>query len=261
MEKSRLLLVEDDPAVRRLFEMALCSAGFNLRSVADAEAAFELLHNDHFELLITDLLLPQGDGISLMREARMIDPDLQVILVTGAATIESAVAAVNHGAHSYLRKPLRIDELLMRVNAALCLRRERLERRATLQKLGVYLLRLAEPTAQAYTLTDESTAQLRVGQLQLDPRRRRVMVGSHQIPVSSGEFDLLHYLARRPSQVVSPDELAREVFGLQNCSSGESSELMKSRVYRLRRKLEILPEALDLLVSVRGAGYMLTDEP
>lgn len=257
MDVSRILLVEDEPVTRMLLEARLRAAGHRVRSVASAEQALALLRAEEFALVVTDLLLQHLDGVSLMREARALAPDLELIVLTGAASVDSAIAAVDHGARAYLRKPAPLGELEDRVAAALDQRRARIERRTALIQLSAQLQRIAEPQGPRYDLGTEAS-RLCIGRLELDPQQRRVVVDRTAVTLSSGEFDLLLYLARRDNQVISAEQIAREGLGWAGCSPDEARELVKVRIHRLRRKIERDPHAPGLLVSVRGVGYMLT---
>lgn len=256
MDEPRLLLVEDEPVTRMMLDARLRAAGLRVTGVACAEQALALLRAEPFAVMVTDLLLERLDGIALMAAARALDPELEVIVLTGAASIDSAIAAVNHGAHAYLRKPTPRGELEERVAAALERRRARLERQVALRQLGAQILRIAEPRGAAYEVAPVA-GRLSLGRLEIDPLRRRASVDRRQVPLSSGEFELLLYLARHDSQVLSPEQIAREAFGIGCCSPAEARELVKVRVHRLRRKIERDPGAPGLLLSVRGAGYML----
>lgn len=258
MDETRLLVVEDEPVTRMMLDARLRAAGFSVTAVDSAELALDLLRSERFAVLVTDLLLQRLDGISLMVEARTIDPELEVIVLTGAASIDSAIAAVNQGAHTYLRKPPRHGELEARIAAARDRRRARVERTLALRQLSSQLLRIAEPEAPAYQCDGDGEARIRIGALEIDTLRRRVSVDQRAVTLSSGEFDLLLYMARRDQQVLSAEELAREVLRCPACSTAEARELIKARIHRLRQKIEPDPHAPRLIVSVRGAGYMLT---
>lgn len=256
MGDQRVLIVEDDNVTRMMLEARLRAAAFTATSAPGGEAALALLETTRFALMVTDLHMEAVSGIELMRRARTVDPDLEIIVLTGAATLESAIAAVNHSAHAYLRKPVAPGELEAAAAAALAEHRTRQSRRTALRHLGAELLRIAEPEiSYTHSLCDDV---LRLGPLELNVRRRRTSVRDRVVELSSSEFDLLLYMAQRDRQVVSAEELAREVLNYGSCTSSEARELVKARIHRLRRKIERDPAAPALLLSVRGAGYTLT---
>ncbi|MCX7791720.1 MAG: response regulator transcription factor [Chloroflexaceae bacterium] len=257
MNKPRILLVEEDPDLRMALDSQLRADGRTVVATGSAQQALALLQQESFALLMTEIALATGDGLALMAAARRLHPDLELIVLTGAATLESAIAALNLGARAYLRKPFTFDAIARCVDRALEQWHTRSAYQATLRHLGATLLRIAEPHDAPYAIPEPRQATLRVGALHIDPRRRRATVGNRILPLTSGEFDLLLYLAHRNGEVLSPERLARDVLGY-HCAPDEARELIKARVHRLRAKLEPNPRAPTFLVSVRGAGYMLT---
>ncbi|MCS6880975.1 MAG: response regulator transcription factor [Oscillochloridaceae bacterium] len=257
MNKPRILLVEEDQNLRAALDSQLRARGHAIVATGSAEQAMELLRSESFTLLMTEVALDTGDGIALMAAARRLHPDLELIVLTGAATLESAIAALNLGARAYLRKPFTFDLVERYVERALEHWRSRSAHHAALRHLGATLLRIAELHDNPYEVSEPREAPLRIGALQIDPRRRRATLGNRVLPLTSGEFDLLLYLAHRNGEVLSPERLARDVLGY-HCAPDEARELIKARVHRLRAKLEPNPRAPTFLVSVRGAGYMLT---
>jgi two-component system KDP operon response regulator KdpE len=255
MNAPRVLLVEDEPVTRLMVEARLRAANYHVRSARSAEAALELLALDGCDLLLTDLALDGMDGVTLMARARALDPELPIIVLTGSATLDSAIAAVHHGAHSYLRKPVAAGELEQRVAAALERHTRERERAAKLRQVTAVLLQIAEPQSPAYTTAPRRPA-LRVGALVIDAEQRLVSVEGQAVELTRAEYDLLLYLAERVDTVHSPERLAREVLG-HRCGADESREMVKSHICRLRKKIE-LGAAPRRLLTVRGAGYMLT---
>ncbi|NTW98198.1 MAG: response regulator transcription factor, partial [Oscillochloris sp.] len=229
---------------RLMLEMQLQHAGYTTIGVGSGEAALDQLARERFDLLITDLRLPDMDGLQVIAEARAIDPEIAVIILTGSASTTSAVAALNQQVHRYLLKPILPDELVRAVVEVLARQR-----------------RLAE-RAQSYHTQRADQGEdhvLRVGPLRIDPYRHRVTYSGQPLVLSSGEFSLLLYLTRRRGIVVSAQEIAREVLRYP-CSQEEARNLTKSRIHSLRQKIEGSPCAARLIHNVRGAGYRLLDD-
>lgn len=257
MNAPRVLVVEDEPVTRLMLEGRLRAAGYAVQSAPSGESALSLLAGGGFALLLTDLYLEVMDGVDLMARARAVDPDLKMIILTGGATVDSAIAAMDHGAHAYLRKPVAPGELERRVAEALERRQTEQERAMKLRQVTAVLIQIAEPQRPGYTASPFEEPPIRIGPLEIEPARRRVTVAGRPIELSSAQYKLLTVLARRPNVVHSPEQLAREVCGY-NCATDEARELIKSSVHRLRSKIEVDPKAPTLLLSVRGAGYMLS---
>lgn len=258
MDEPRMLLVEDDVVTRQIMTSCLRAAGYAVDSVESAEAALEWLHGGRYAVLVTDIALAGLDGVGLLKAAREVDPQIEVIVVTGAATIESAIVACNSGAAGYLRKPLRRGELEDSVAAALERQRERAEQSGLLHQLGSQLLQLAEGRGGYAALAAAApTTMVEVGAIQIDTQRYIATAYGEPVPLSRVQFNILLYLARRSEQVVTPRELVRAILGYE-CSAAQAAELLKGHIYNLRQKIERDPSAPKLLLSRRGVGYLLT---
>ena len=200
--------------------------------------------------------------MQVVAAAREYDPDIETIVLTGYATLDSAVAAVRQGSFNYIVKPGQPGEIESSVAAALARGRERRDRTENLRRLGENLLQLAGTRQTADSLTPSIIAPLsghiiQVGPLRLDQQRYSVSLNGRALNLSPGEFALLTYLAQRPQQVISHQHLVQEVMGYR-CDPHEARDLIKARIWALRRKLENDPANPELLISVRGVGYMLS---
>ncbi len=263
MSQSAILLVEDEAVARKVLQAMLVHAGYDVTAVGSGEEAIDLLDQQRYDLLLTDLQLRKIDGVQVMAVARERDPDIEVIVLTGYATLDSAIAAVRHGAANYILKPGKPGEIERSVADALDRRRNRVERADWLRKLGQDLMEIAnnEATPAAETIKAPAVRNgdlLRVGSLSIDLQRHIVTNGERVVNLSSGEFSLLAYLAEHNEQVVSPQQLVRDVLGYE-CTPQEARDLIKARIWSLRRKIEDDPTAPQLILSVRGVGYVLTD--
>lgn len=264
MSQSAILLVEDEAVARKVLQAMLVHAGYDVTAVGSGEEAIDLLDKQRYDLLLTDLQLRKIDGVQVMAVARDRDPDIEVIVLTGYATLDSAIAAVRHGAANYILKPGKPGEIERSVADALDRRRNRVERADWLRKLGQDLMEIANneaaPVAEPLKspLPRNGGDLLRVGSLAIDLQRHIVTNGERVINLSSGEFSLLAYLAEHNEQVVSPQQLVRDVLGYE-CTPQEARDLIKARIWSLRRKIEDDPTAPQLILSVRGVGYVLTD--
>lgn len=112
-----ILLVDDDPVVRTLLQKRLLNNGYDVTTAVDGNEALNLLRSSHYQVVITDLIMPGGiDGIDLLEEVKKLYSDTEVILITGHNSIEKAVEAMKKGAVDYLEKPVNIDELFLRLD-------------------------------------------------------------------------------------------------------------------------------------------------
>ena len=135
----RILLADDDQSVRRVLQFKLEKQGYTVTVVADGALALEKIRSDRWDLLLSDIKMPKVDGIELLEQAKALQPDLKVILITAHATVAQAVKAVKLGAFDYITKPFDDDELFVTVNKALAFKRlesENRQLRDQLQQLG-----------------------------------------------------------------------------------------------------------------------------
>jgi DNA-binding response OmpR family regulator len=255
MELLRVLLVEDEPVVRMMIETRLRAAGYPVTSVSSAEAALAQLAEGRFALLLTDLHLAAMDGLALMLKARAIDPELELIAFTAFATVEIVIKAFQCGARHFLCKPVPPGELEQHVAHAIDRQREQREQRFLLQQIRQVSHTVAEPRAPAYS-TARYEHRHSVGPLRIDAERRQVQLFGTSLSLSQSEFLLLSYFARHPNAVLSHEQLTHEALNLR-CDPREASELLKSYIHRLRARLATVQGGERLIVSKRGAGYLL----
>ncbi len=116
MEKTRILIVDDDPIARQLYSDCLSSAGYEVEAVHDAQQACQILDRLHFDVVVTDLILPSEDGLAVLAEAKRRDPGIEVILITAVDRVDPAVRAIKSGAADYLVKPVSAESLLLSVS-------------------------------------------------------------------------------------------------------------------------------------------------
>lgn len=227
-----------------MFTLQLQQAGYHVVEVENGETAIELLGRKRFDLMITDLLLPKMHGMQVIAKARALDTDMGVIIVTGEASTNLAIRALNQQVHRYLIKPISQPELLHNVAEVLAQGQRIAERGAPYQLHG------ADPV---------EPPMIWVGPLVIDPQRYRIVCDSTAITLTKSEFTLLVYLAQHRGAVVSPLDIARDVLHYA-CSLQEARDLVKSLTHRLRQKIEAIRPGLRPIRTVRGAGYRLLDE-
>lgn len=259
----RILLVEDDAETRLMQAEVLESIGYDVTSAPDGETALDLLtqsvKNDlPYDIVITDILMRTVSGVEVMKVARGLPQPPAVILLTGGASVETAVAAVRAGASDYVLKPAAPD--LLRETVAAALERRKTEQRPSValetivQGLnhlrGIALEHVDADTGSTAVQSAQSTT-LQVGQILFDTERHTVRWRGQALHVTPIEYALLRCLAQTPNHVRSYEDIVQRTHGL-SISNQDAKQLLKSHVRNVRRKI-----GSGFLVNVDGAGYML----
>lgn len=234
--RASILVVEDDPAAVRTIVDALEEADYRVWHATDAAEARTMLERAQPDLILLDLILPDIDGLVL---CSILKSTLDVPVVICAATSRRAdpVLALKLGADDFVRKPFEVDDLLARIEAIL--------RRA--------------PHRSAANGTASATARLanlHVGELIIEPGRRRALVCGELLVLTPTEFRLLAVLAGHSEQVITRERLAQDVWGYADASNGRTIDV---HIRRLRVKLAGSSAGRGpVIISVRGIGYRLT---
>jgi DNA-binding response OmpR family regulator len=229
MGARRILVVEDDPAIRRGVADALRFAGFEVAEAASFRDGLEAAVRAPLDLLLLDRVLPGGDGLSILEQARAARPTLPVIVLTARGQEQDRVNGLRLGADDYVVKPFSVTELLARVDAVL---RRSAERPADVEEVPF----------------EGGRADLRRCEVRFEDGARAEL--------SEREVDLLRYLGRNAGRVVTRQELLERVWRLG--SSGVRTRTIDMHVTRLREKLRDPPDAPRVIATVRGKGYMLS---
>ena len=224
-EKRNILVVDDEPQITRVLKTTLASHGYSVRTAGDGDEAVQLMKDWPPDLLITDLRMPNMDGIALCRQVRA-KSELPIIVLSVRGEERSKVEALDAGADDYVTKPFSVNELLARVRAAL-------RRSASVQK----------------TPSEEPIA---IGDFRIDPEAHTVQVRKREIKLTPKEFDLLVYLARHPGKVVTHRALLAAVWG---ANSTEQPEYLRVFVGHLRKKLEPEEKTPRYIVTEPWVGY------
>ena len=222
--KPRILIAEDDAAVRTAVERVLKLEGYEVVVTADGVAALNEVLNRQPDLAVLDVMMPFTDGLSVCRELRRQGIRMPILMLTARDQVTDRVAGLAAGADDYLVKPFAIDELLARVRALL-------RRTSVSSSLGL----------------------LRYDDVVLDADRRTVTRNGRHIDLTKTEFDLLELLIATPEHVLSRDHIYEHIWGY-NFETGSKS--LDVYIGYLRRKLEEGDEA-KLIHTIRGVGYTL----
>ena len=222
MDTRKVLIAEDDPAVRKAVQRVLELEDYAVTAVNDGQAALEAISKSRFDLAILDVMMPFADGLTVCREARHRGVTTPILLLTARVEVGDRVAGLDAGADDYLVKPFVIDELLARCRA------------------------LLRRTAQS-----ESSAVLRVGDLTLNSLSREVKRGERHLALTKTEFDLLELLMQQPNTVVTREQIYEAIWGYDFETSSKSLDVY---IGYLRRKTEENGES-RVVFTVRGVGY------
>ncbi|AXA65710.1 MULTISPECIES: response regulator [Pseudomonadaceae] len=220
----RILLVEDHPPLAESVAQALKNAGLNVDLLNDGVAADLALQSESYALAILDVGLPRMDGFEVLARLRERGDRLPVLMLTARGEVKDRVQGLNLGADDYLAKPFELTELEARVKALL--------RRSVLG----------------------GDRQQRCGPLIYDLNTSRFTLGEEALSLTSREHAVLAALIARPGRVMSKEQLAAQVFGLDEEASPEAIEIY---VHRLRKKLEA---GAVRIVTFRGLGYLLEEQ-
>jgi DNA-binding response OmpR family regulator len=262
---ARILVVDDEPHVCNAVARALNLMGYETQEANTGYAALQRLNDQAFDLMLLDMRMPEMDGIDVMRRAHQQYPDLLILVLTGHATLESAIAAVKSGAVDYLLKPVVIADIALAVDSALRSRVGQLQQKYWLRQVGEAMgealnaLRQAEvPLPVPLAVEPAAKRFLQVGSMTLD-RSKRLLIMSEEpsriIELSKGEALVLALLMECPDQVLSCRQLVHTAWGYE-LDERESQSVVRPYIFRLRQKIEIDPEHPHVIQTVRGSGYL-----
>jgi two-component system OmpR family response regulator len=219
----RLLVVEDDPDLNRQLVTALSEAGYAVDTAFDGEEGHFLGDTEPYDAVVLDLGLPKKDGLSVLEQWRRDDRKMPVLVLTARERWSDKVAGMDAGADDYLAKPFHMEELLARVRA------------------------------QVRRASGHAKSEIECGPLMLDTKTARVTCAGQQIKLTSHEYRLLAYLMHHNGRVVSRTELVEHLYEQDFDRDSNTIEVF---IGRLRKKIPV-----DLIQTVRGLGYRLSDEP
>ncbi len=233
-----ILVVDDEPGVLQPLRAILQRAGYAVTAVDSGEAALEQIASRRFDLALLDLRLKGISGIEVLAALREQSPDTVAIILTAHATLDTAVEALRQGAHNYLFKPCRTEELLESVRSGL------------LKRQGA-----VPPDLGAGRPAPLPGAARGTG-LEVDIDRHLVTLDGRPLDVSPTEFKLLVHLVREAPRVVPAPELVEKALGY-SLAPWEARELIRFHIHRLRAKIAESSGRTDLIRTVRGVGYTL----
>jgi two-component system, OmpR family, response regulator len=224
MAAAKILVVDDDPAVRNLIQRFLLKQNYQVESAEDGKTALSIFEKFNPDLVILDVNLPDVIGFNLCQEMQSRS-GVFVLLLTSRTDEADKIRGFSKGADDYLTKPFGLGELEVRVGAIL--RRQRV-------------------------VTSLEQQRLLFDKLTVDPVRREVLLDNELIPLTALEFDLLHFLASHPGRVWRRSELIQEVWDYEYVGD---QRVVDVHIGQIRKKIEIDPSQATLIQTIRGVGY------
>ena len=254
---ARILIVEDEEKIARFVTLELEHEGYQVEHAADGRTAVDLALERNYDLILLDVLLPQLNGMEVLRRVRK-HKDVPVIMVTARDAVMDKVAGLDAGADDYLTKPFAIEELFARIRVAL--KRTETVRAASgvggvgaaAGGTGVGATAMPPVSDSTQVSASLSPATLAVGSVALDPDRREVTVGGSPIALTAREFDVLALLMAHAGTVLTRERIAHEALGYEYVGDTNNVDV---HIAHLRAKIEDAGGA-RIIQTVRGVGYV-----
>ncbi|WP_090675810.1 response regulator transcription factor [Paenibacillus tianmuensis] len=228
MTEQTVLVVEDDPEIREVIRLYLEKNNYRVLLATSGEEALQIAEAERPDLAILDVLLPGRNGFEVCRELRAVSP-VPILFLSCKKDEADKIAGLNLGGDDYITKPFSPNELMARVRA-----------------------HLRRPHLAAAEQAGGQPDKLVVGHLRIDRLSRVVRVNGQEVTLSRKEFDLLSFLASRPEQTFSHEQLFREIWGQE---SFNDTRTIIVHVSNLRKKIEPDPSSPKYIINVHGVGY------
>lgn len=265
---ARVLVVDDEEHVRMTLKEVLIRESYEVFTASSGQEALQVMRDVAIDLTMVDLKMEGMDGLTLMGEIKQRWPETMLIILTGYATLESALKALRHGAHDYLLKPSNPEDIKQSVREGLEKRWREARRKDLLAQIEAGLRELTAEGFSMETVEEsesprdvapvqaESPPQLKVGSLVIDLQKHMATLNGKYLRLTPVEFGTLTHLAREVGRVVTCSALVKEIQGY-DCDEQEARTIMKTHIRHLRQKLESDPSNPEYILNVRGVGYIL----
>jgi DNA-binding response OmpR family regulator len=276
VKQKRILIVDDELAIRLFIGEELSQAGYEVLTAASGEEALNTLQTEAVDLVLLDLMMGGIDGLEVMRhivqlatsETGLSAP--AVIMLTAHASVHSAVDFMRQGGLDYLIKPCRTEDLLVSVERALTRHEHTLQRQELIRLIEFSARQLQQvtqtdgecfPERSQRVKGEDDEVYLHASRylggrgLLLDWDQREVTLDGQPIHLTPTELALLRCLMEHADQVVSPQELMQVLHGTSEVPASESRQALNTHLWRLRKKIEEAPDGNPYIVNVRGQGY------
>jgi len=232
----KVLLVEDEKSIADGIIYNLKNEGLKVTHVDEGKIALDIFDEEHFDLLILDIMLPEVSGLEICQSIRK-SSNVPIIMLTAKDDENDKIRGLEMGADDYITKPFSVKELISRIKAVL--------RRTKNSEL---LNGLDEDI--------NSAKEINIGNIAMNPLRYEVKIDDEIIELRPREFELLYYLCENAGNIISRDKLFSKVWGY---SFAGNSKTLDVHILRIRERIEVNPKSPKRLITIRGVGYKLND--
>ena len=232
----KVLLVEDEKSIADGIIYNLKNEGLKVTHVDDGKIALDIFDEEHFDLIILDIMLPEVSGLEICKAIRK-SSNVPIIMLTAKDDENDKISGLEMGADDYITKPFSVKELISRVKAVL-----RRTKNSELLYGGDDGLNFAK--------------EITIGNIAMNPLRYEAKIDNEVIELRPREFELLYYLCENAGNIVSRDKLFSKVWGY---SFAGNSKTLDVHIQRIRERIEVNPKSPKRLVTIRGVGYKLND--
>jgi len=234
METKRILIIEDDEEIIELIQINVEHLDYDLDTATDGKKGLKKAQSQNFDLIVLDLMLPKLDGLEICKKLRAENNNTPILMLTAKSEEFDKVLGLELGADDYLTKPFSIRELLARIKANL--RRVKVDKKDNME--------------------GKQQEKVAIGNLSIEPEKRKVTLDGEVISVTPKEFELLYLFACNPGKAFSRDDLLEQVWGYQFDGYDHT---VNSHINRLRNKIEDYPSEPTYLKTVWGVGYRFVE--
>ncbi|MGR6130025.1 response regulator transcription factor [Paenibacillus sp. 203] len=235
MEKS-VLVIDDEEKISRLLQLELSHEGYAVEIAQTGREGLEKALAGKWDIIILDVMLPEMNGVEVLKQIRQVDNHTPVIMVTARNTTPDKVSGLDEGANDYITKPFEIEELLARMRAS--------------------MRHQMEPTATTLQEEDKPPSRLQVDSLVLERKTRLVVREGNRIELTPKEYDLLLYLMEHKNQVLQRDQMIQDVWGFDFVGD---TNVVDVYIRYVRKKIDHGYKK-KLIKTVRGVGYCIREE-
>lgn len=227
--QGRVLVVDDEPSIRRALHNVLSTLGFDIEEASRGEQAIAFVRTERYDAALLDINMPGMGGIEACRTLRRLFPRLPILMLTVRDSEDDKIEALDAGADDYVTKPFQMGELMARVRAAV---------------------------RRSHAIHDDNDSLITIGDIELDLERRLVRKLGNIIHLTPKEFDLLYYLMSHAGKPLTHARLLSSVWGIEY---GSESEYLRTYMRQLRKKLEKNPARPEYLLTESHFGYRFRD--